>query len=120
MQGWLFLSYFALGSLFALTGLRQFFITPLPDVGPNIIWFAIQVAPLLPTLPGMLAGTIRSICLLCLGSLLYFVHGVVVVYDGSLVLVGSLEIVFALILCGATAFLVRKLREAEAAGQHPR
>ncbi|NKC01057.1 MAG: DUF2069 domain-containing protein [Pseudomonadales bacterium] len=117
MQGWLFLSYVALGSLFALTGLRQFFIAPLADLGPNVIWFAIQVAPLVLTLPGMLAGTIRSTFLLCLGSLLYFVHGVVVVYDGGLVVIGSFEIAFALTLCGTTAFLVRKLREAEAAAQ---
>lgn len=117
MQGWLFLSYVALGSLFALTGLRQFFIAPLADVGANVIWFAIQVAPLILTLPGVLAGTIRSTFLLCLGSLLYFIHGVVVVYDGSLVLIGWFEIFFSLTLCGATAYLVRKLREAEAAAQ---
>ena len=115
LQGWLFLSFGCVGSLFALTGLRQFFIAPLPDTGPNILWFAIQVAPLVLTLPGLMSGTIRTTFLLCLASMLYFVHGVIVVYDGSLVILGWIEIVFALALCGNTSMLVRRLREAEAA-----
>ena len=115
MQGWLFLSYACVGSLFALTGLRQFFVSPLPDAGPNVLWFAIQVAPLVLTLPGLLSGTIRTTFILCLCSMLYFVHAVIVIYDGSLVGLGWAELVFALGLCGATTMVVRKLREAEAA-----
>lgn len=114
MQGWLFITYICVGSLFALTGMRQFFIAPLPDVGPNLLWFAVQVAPLLLPLPGLLSGSIRPTFLLCLGSLLYFVHGVVVTYEGSLAWLGAFEIGFSVALCATTALLVRKMREAEA------
>ncbi len=114
MQGWLFITYICIGSLFALTGLRQFFVSPLPDAGPNLLWFFAQVAPLLLPLPGLLRGSIRSTFLLCLGSLLYFVHGVVVTYDGTMAWMGAFEIGFAVALCAVTAFLVRKMREAEA------
>ena len=114
MQGWLFLSYACVGSLFALTGLRQFFVTPLPDTGPNLLWFAIQVAPLVLTLPGLMQETIRTTFILCLSSMLYFVHAVIMIYDGSLVVLGWAELIFSLGLCGATTMLVRHLREVEA------
>ena len=114
MQGWLFLSYACVGSLFALTGLLQFFVTPLPDTGPNLLWFAIQVAPLVLTLPGLMQGTIRTTFILCLASMLYFVHAIIVIYDGSLIALGWAELLFSLGLCGATTMLVRRLREAEA------
>ena len=114
MRGWLFIALLCIGSLFSITGLRQFFVHPLPDVGPNVLWFAIQVAPLVVLLPGLLRSSVMSTFLICLASMLYFIHGIVVVYEGSLVILGSFEIFFATALCAVTAYIVRRLREAEA------
>ena len=113
MQGWLFLSLLAMGSLFSITGLRQFFIDPWNDPTYNFIWFLVQVSPLLLTLPGLLRGNLRDTFLLCLASMLYFVHGCMIVFENAAL--AAAEVVFALLLCGATAFLVRKMREAQAA-----
>lgn len=113
LQGWLFLTYICVGSLFALTALRQFFISPLDHTVFNWIWFALQILPLVGPLPGLLSLRIRSVFLLCLFSLLYFVHGVVYTLDNALI--GGAEIGFSLLLCGVTTYLVRQLRELEAA-----
>ena len=111
MQGWLFSTYLCLGSLFALTGLRQIFIEPLDDLVLNLAWFGVQVLPLLVPLPGVLRGSIRATFLLCMVSLLYFIHGTMVVFEPELRVLGLVEAVFALGLCAATSFVVRKLRE---------
>ena len=46
-------------------------------------------------------------------------HGVVKVYDGSGVIIGGFEIVFALGLCVSAAFVVRGLREADSFSSLP-
>ena len=114
MKGFLLLSLGLMGSLVALTGLRQLFMQPLADDTVNFVWFVIQILPLLATLPGVLRGGIRSTFMLCMVSLLYFVHGVLIVFDQATQLLGVFEIVFALGLCAVAAWLVRQLREAEA------
>ncbi len=114
MKGWLFLSLMMVGSLFAMTGLRQFFIEPLDDAGVNAAWFVIQLLPLLLPLPGLLRGNLRPVFFMCMSSMLYFIHGVLVVSDPDMQLFGIFEILFALGLCAATAILVRKIREHEA------
>ena len=115
MQGWLFSSYLCLGSLLALLGFNQFVLAPADSRLLDGIFFIVQILPLVLPLPGLLSGSIRSTFLLCLASLLYFIHGVLLCFDGDRVWLGSAEITFALGLCAATAFLVRKLREAQAA-----
>ena len=114
MKGWLFLSLMMVGSLFAMTGLRQFFIEPLDDAGVNSAWFIIQLLPLLLPLPGLLRGNLRAVFFMCMSSMLYFIHGVLVVSDPEMQLFGIFEIIFALGLCATTAILVRKIREHEA------
>ena len=114
MQGWIFSTYVAMGSLISLTGLRQIFIQPLPDTWLNLIWFVIQILPLLLLLPGLMSGSLRSTFLLCLASLLYFIHGVMACFDPAIRILGAVEIVFSLALCATTAFLVRRMREAGA------
>ncbi len=114
MKGWLFLSLMMVGSLFAMTGLRQFFIEPLDDAGVNAAWFVIQLLPLLLPLPGLLRGNLRPVFFMCMSSTLYFIHGVLVVSDPEMQLFGIFEILFALGLCATTAILVRKIREHEA------
>ena len=115
MKGWLFIALLLLGSLVALTGLRQFFLEPLASTGTNIAWFIIQLLPLLVPLPGLLRVQLRSTFVLCITSLLYFIHGVLIAFDPDKQLLGGFEIVFALGLCAVTTLLVRKIREAEAA-----
>jgi uncharacterized membrane protein len=114
MKGWLFLSLMMVGSLFAMTGLRQFFIEPLDDAGVNAAWFIIQLLPLLLPLPGVLRGSLRPIFFMCMSSMLYFIHGVLVVSDPEMLLFGVFEILFALGLCASTAIQVRKTREHQA------
>lgn len=115
MRGLLFLALMLTGALVALTGLRQFFIEPLADASVNLVWFLIQVAPLLLTLPGLLRLSIKSTFVLSMTSLLYFIHGVLIVFDPGMQLLGAFEIGFALSLCGVASWMVRSLREQEAA-----
>ena len=115
MKGWLFVSFLLLGSLVAMTGLRQFFIEPLPTPGVNLVWFLMQLSPLLIPLPGLIRGTLRSTFTICITSLLYFIHGVLMAFDPNMMVFGGFEIAFSLGLCAVTALLVRNMREAEAA-----
>ena len=115
MKGWLFVALLLLGSLVALTGLRQFLMDPLASTGTNIAWFIIQLIPLLVPLPGLLRCQLRSTFVLCITSTLYFIHGVLIAFDADKWVLGSFEIMFSLGLCAVTALLVRKIREAEAA-----
>jgi len=115
MRGWLLVALLLLGSIVALTGLRQFFIEPLATSGVNFTWFVVQLLPLLAPLPGLLRLKLRSIFVLCMTSTLYFIHGVLLVFDPGMRLMGSFEIFFALGLTAVAALLVRKIRESEAA-----
>ena len=115
MRGFLFIALLLTGSLVGLTGLRQFFMQPLADAGVNAAWFVIQILPLLLTMPGLLRLSIKSTFLLSMASLLYFIHGVLVVFDEATQIIGAFEIVFALSLCGVASWMVRLLREREAA-----
>ena len=114
MKGWLFLSLMMVGCLFALTGLRQFFMEPLDDAGVNAAWFVIQLLPLLLPLPGLLRAGLRPVFFMCMSSTLYFIHAVLVVFDPEMFWFGVFEIIFSLGLCAATAVLVRRIREDQA------
>ncbi|MEM7100706.1 MAG: DUF2069 domain-containing protein [Pseudomonadota bacterium] len=111
VQGWLFLSLVMMGSLVAVTGLRQLFFDPIPSTGTNIAWFIVQLIPLLVPLPGFLRGSLTSTFILCLASLLYFIHGVMLAFDPELSLLGICEVFFAVGLTGTTTMVTRKLRE---------
>jgi uncharacterized membrane protein len=115
MQGWLFLTFVMVGSLIGVTGLRQFFFDPLPTMALNSVWFGLQILPLLVTLPSAMRGQLKGMFFLCLISTLYFIHGVLTVFDPALFYWGVAELFFALSLCGITALYVRKLREFNAA-----
>ncbi len=115
MNSWLFTTFVALGSLVAMIGLKQFFLWPIDDNTINVIWFLLQVAPLLLPLPGIMSGQVRATFIVCLASQLYFVAGVLAMVDETTRLYGAVEITFALMLCGSTTMLVRKLRERDAA-----
>ena len=99
-----------MGSLVAMTGLRQFLFDALESSGPNVAWFIVQVIPLLVPLPGLLSGRILATFTVCMASLLYFVHGVMAAFDPNFLVYGLFEIGFALGLCASTSMLLRKLR----------
>ena len=99
-----------IGSLFALTGLRQFFVEPLADATSNAIWFGLQIAPLLAVLPGVLRLKHRSCFLAALVATLYFVHGVLLVVDADSATMGFWEVGFSLVLVFTATHLARLTR----------
>jgi len=101
-----------LGSLFAVTGLRQFFVEPLSGTVSNVIWFVIQVLPLLAVLPGMLRQRYRSYFFAILAGTLYFVHGVWLAVAEAHRALGLWEVAFALLLVLLCTYMVRLLRSA--------
>ena len=114
LQGWIFLSLILIGSLVAVTGLRQFIFDPIANAGTNAAWFVVQLIPLLVPLPGLLRGHLTSTFILCLASLLYFIHGVMLAFDPDLAWLGYAELMFALGLTIITSLLTRRIRENEA------
>lgn len=111
MQGFIFLSYLCIGSLFAMTGLRQFFIEPLVGTATNAIWFLLQVAPLLVILPGLMRGTRNAPMYAIIVAMLYFVHGVLVAATDPLRWFGLIEIAFALALTWVSTVLLKRMRQ---------
>ena len=64
LRGWQFVSLILFGSLFALTGLRQFFVDPIENDVTNVIWFVCQVLPLVVVLPRHVAQQ-RQVLVFC-------------------------------------------------------
>lgn len=111
MRGWLFIALLLAGSLFALTGLRQFFIEPLENTLPNLIWFTLQVLPLVLVLPGFLRLRTRSAFYMILAAMLYFIHGVLEASTPELRLLAGVEIAISVALIGIATWMLRRLRE---------
>ncbi len=99
-----------LGSLFALTGLRQFLLEPLESTQSNVIWFVIQVLPLVLVLPGMLRLTARVYFFAVLVAALYFIHGILLMVGEALRTVGIWETGLSLALILAATYMLRLLR----------
>jgi len=114
LRGLQFLCLLSAGSLFALTGLRQFFLQPLANPLPNALWFLIQVLPVLLVLPGVLSLKPRSFLLAALAAMLYFSHGVLISVAPDQRSLGLWEVGFALALILSASFAVRHLRQADA------
>jgi uncharacterized membrane protein len=98
-----------IGSLFALTGLRQFFLQPLASPLSNTLWFLLQVTPLLVALPGVLRATSRGFFGAVLAAMLYFIHGVMEAATPPLRAFAWWEIGFATALVVLGAFAMRRL-----------
>lgn len=111
MKGLQFLCLLLIGCLFALTGLRQFFVEPLDDAFSNTLWFLIQVLPLLLVLPGVLRGLHRGYFYCVLAASLYFIHGVMEAATEDLRSMGLWEVGFAVGLIGASSIAMRRLRD---------
>jgi uncharacterized membrane protein len=113
----LFFSLLLIGSLFALTGLRQFFIEPLASTLSNAIWFVIQILPLLVIIPGLLRMHYRSCFFAILAGSLYFIHGVLLAVGEPLRTLGLWEVGFSLLLILVATYLLRGLRSAGLGGE---
>jgi len=109
-QGLQFFCLLWAGSIFALTAVRQFFVEPLANPIPNLIWFVIQVLPILLVLPGMLRQNPRSYLLATLGAMLYFSHGVLLSVNPEHRALGLWEVGFAMALVLSASFTVRQLK----------
>lgn len=106
-----------IGSLLALTGVRQFFVQPLATPGVNALWFSIQVLPLLAVVPGVLLLRPRSHLLAALASTLYFVHGVLLAATAPLRALGLWEAGLSVALLVAGSYAARHLSAAASAGE---
>ncbi|MEM9623107.1 MAG: DUF2069 domain-containing protein [Pseudomonadota bacterium] len=111
LQGWMFLNLFCMGSIAGVVGLRQFFVAPLSEPGTNLAWYLMQMLPILATLPGLLRLHLNSTFFLCMGSLLYFIQGVLWAFEPADRVFGGFQIFFSLALCVCSALLIRKIRE---------
>ena len=114
LRGLQFLCLLTIGCLFALTGLRQFFVEPLATPLSNGIWFLIQVLPLLLVIPGVLQQRARAYLLAGLAAMLYFSHGVLLAATAALRTLGFWEVGFAMLLVFVTTLAVRHLNRAGA------
>lgn len=110
MKGLQFLAIVLIGSLFAVTGLRQFFVEPLAGAFTNALWFGIQVLPLLLVLPGVLRGTHRGYFYAVLAASLYFVHGVLEAATTDQRTMALWETGFAVALVAVAVLAMRRLR----------
>jgi len=108
VRGLQFVALLMIGSLFALTGLRQFFVHPMENSSINLIWFIVQVLPLLVVLPGLLMRKPRGFFFTALISTFYFVHGVLLAVDPSDRTIGLFEVGFAVALLCLSTYAVKK------------
>lgn len=109
MKGLQLLALVLIGSLFAVTGLRQFFVQPLATPVPNLIWFLLQVTPLLAILPGILRFSARGCFYAILAAMLYFIHGVMEAATADLRSLALWEIAFATGLVATLSIAMRRL-----------
>jgi len=109
MKGLQFLALIMLGSLFSVTGVRQFFVEPLDDAVSNTLWFAIQVLPLLVVLPGLLRGSHRGYFYTILAATLYFIHGTMEAATADQRLLALWETGFAVALITVACLAMRRL-----------
>jgi uncharacterized membrane protein len=109
MKPYQLLALILIGSLFALTGLRQFFVQPLASPLPNLLWFLLQVAPLLAILPAILQGSARGFFYAILAAMLYFIHGVMQAATPDLRALALWETGFAIALVATGSFAMRRL-----------
>jgi uncharacterized membrane protein len=112
MKGLQFVCLLMIGSLFSLTGLRRFFVQPLDSTSLNLLWFAIQVLPIVLVLPGVLRGSFRGYLFASLAASLYFIHGTLQATTPGLRTMGLWEVGFAVALIGAASLAMRRLPRA--------
>ena len=113
------ISFACIAGLFALTGLRQLLIDPLPNATVNLAWLGIQLLPLLAVTPGVLRLHTTSYFFAILVGMLYFVHGVQASFgptERHLNLWGLGEAFLAVALVGFASYALRALRTRDDTG----
>ncbi len=103
------MSLISLGSIFSVLALYRYFVDPLGSLLASTTVLLLQMAPLLFLVFGVIFLRSRQIFYLAMVSLLYFTHGVVQLVDPDSRVFGSAELVFALLLCISSAYLVKNL-----------
>jgi uncharacterized membrane protein len=109
VKGLQFLCLLAAGSLFAVTGLRQFFVEPLDDAVSNAVWFLLQAAPVLLVVPGMLRNSRRGYFYAILAASLYFIHGTMEAATADQRALALWETAFAVGLIASASLAMRRL-----------
>jgi uncharacterized membrane protein len=112
VKGFQFLCLVMIGSLFSITGLRQFFVQPHDSLSTNVLWFSIQALPLLLALPGVLRGTFGGYLFASFAGSLYFIHGTLQATTPGLRGMGLWEVAFAVALIGTASLAMRRLPRA--------
>ena len=103
--------FILIGSLFAITGVRQFMLDPIHKLPLDGLWFLVQVAPLLALLPGLLSTKRKGFMYCALVSLFYLVHGVMLSTNPDLQRLGILEAGLALVLTTVATLAARAANE---------
>ena len=74
-----------------------------------VVWL-IQIAPLLLFAPGLHRRHLRTYAWLCFVVLLYFIHGVLLVFDPSRIWLGLTEVVLCVALFACLFVFIRQYR----------
>ncbi len=102
-----------IGSLFATLGLQRFFVDPIPALSTNLIVFVLQTAPLIAAAIAILRLTKRCAFWSAMVSLVYFIHGVMLLFSIDGRLLGGWETFFALAMFTLSFPLARLIQLAE-------
>jgi|TARA_B100000315_G_C14283066_1_gene453914 uncharacterized membrane protein len=96
--------------LIASFGINSALAVGFGNVSLLVIWF-IQVFPLLLFAIGLHRQRVRTYTWLCLVVLLYFMHGVLVLFDPLRVWLGVIEVNLCVALFGCLVMFIRRYRE---------
>ena len=103
------LSLVSLGSVFSVLALYRYFVDPFDSLLISTSMLILQAAPLLVLVFGVVFLRSRQIFYLAMVSLLYFMHGIVLMVLPESRGFGLAEVIFALVLCVSSAYLVKNL-----------
>lgn len=112
MRGWHVTALTMMGCLLAFTAWRQFIVDPIPSAGSNMVWFGLQIAPLLLVLPGVVKRQANALFFATVVSFLYFIHGTLHVVEVATRASGSVEILLALAFFVALCMVMQKQKAA--------
>jgi uncharacterized membrane protein len=118
VRGFQLVCLLLIGSLFAITGLRQYFVEPLSSTLTNTLWFLIQVLPLLLVLPGVLRGRHRGYFYVVLAASLYFIHGAVEAATADQRVMALWETGFSVGLIAVASLAMRRLGGGDGVPRH--
>ena len=74
-----------------------------------MVWFIVQVLPLLAIIPGLLGLKSRGFFFTALVGTLYFVHGVLLAVDPTDRVIGLVEVAFAVALVSLSTYAMKRI-----------